>query len=1357
MQTNKQNPFLGLKPYEEKDRKKLYGRDRDLFLMQDRIFSGRTALLFAGSGVGKTSFIKAKIIPELQRQYDIIYHNQWSIEDPLTALVNSIISQCPSEPNAESPSPVGLAYAPLLARLGNFIKRGPNYENKVSKGRCLIILDQFEEIFQYHSHQKYFTKFIDRLAEMINFTECNSRVLFSMREEFLGELSVFDNKIPDLFGNYYRLKCPTTQEAKDIIERTCSLVEVLVDEPKLESLVRELTWIDRVEAVNGDGKRPTVPIVDKDIVAPPYLQIACRGLWDLQFRIKKEEPEETKKQAGENGTDGSVENLPAVRNVEGNGHPIAPQVDRVSLSADEPTEQVNTSENHLGNTFLADYESGDARKMLKRFCEKILASFNTRELSLLIDAFDYLVTKRGAKIAYELSSLAEHMNVKEKVLKPVLLKLSSDPDSRILRARGPDKALWFELYHDMYGPIIDEWRKAYRLKKQARVRYAVKTSASLIVIFALIASAIWAMSHWLWKPNYYKEVLRAAKLEDPVSYRNSQWAFGELSKTWGYGNAARRLWADAWIKRARLAEKQERGVEAFLFWLRAAAEGPRNPDPAVLSQIDSYLSIDSYKYLRASFQIETDVNLNPPIFSADGSMLLSMTRDMRVSRWSISSKQLDTSGVLVADNNMASFAPPGGTASQGQSSSPPGFPPEPTTKIQIQTSAGNLIAGLNRGRFCIWRFDTGGILWISDSNDREQSQSKTTNQSVGYGQADSLPPPKLSISFTPNGRYFTTFNQRSVQVYEFPDKQTVPSRVGRPFDSVAQMVLSPDNHTLLLVLDDGTVQLRDLETGKSRTPDITSKRISSITFSPDGTKFLTREDKRGGRRPFEFMEEPEQVKIWDTASLKPVGDITKLTSPLDLVSFCNDSKTLAIRKSSFYLERERKTNLTIIFARIDTNDIIGTRFITFETPSTSNVNSNGTSILTVADNGIAQLWSLNPSTSDRKVLTDSAVFVNAAIDFYAETLATINKDGIAKYWNGDSAHQIGEQKLSTNMVRPVDSSSRTDRDSVSFFYYQLVVSPGGKYSGIKNPNGHLTVWDIKKGREIPLESPPTGTLQKAISFSRNDDMLAIADSANKISIWQNLQKPLHSQVFTTAEVGSSLVFSRDDKYLASLSEHGSTLRVTAFEVATGKEMKAPSDELTRDTLRFGPNGKLIARLRGENSVLVFDIVTGNRLVLPHSYTLGYLALSPDGTRLLTSTSDGTISLWDTTTGKSITQEKYDFRVLLLRISADGKTAVAFSENWAHVFGITKDGLQYEDSQLMPIYGAATLRDASGRNFRKIWQVSAKSFEISDVSLAQSKSSTSPPSTSDVLEWLKKLSLSFDDNGQVRSGAVIDEQ
>src|SRR6266852_4114500 len=89
---NAVNPFKGLAPYEPGEQ--LFGRDADLLLMKDRIFRARTTLLFAGSGVGKTSFFQAKFIPELERRYRqeflVRYHNEWSGKDPLVALKESL-------------------------------------------------------------------------------------------------------------------------------------------------------------------------------------------------------------------------------------------------------------------------------------------------------------------------------------------------------------------------------------------------------------------------------------------------------------------------------------------------------------------------------------------------------------------------------------------------------------------------------------------------------------------------------------------------------------------------------------------------------------------------------------------------------------------------------------------------------------------------------------------------------------------------------------------------------------------------------------------------------------------------------------------------------------------------------------------------------------------------------------------------------------------------------------------------------------------------------------------------------------------------------------------------------------------
>ena len=153
----------------------------------------------------------------------------------------------------------------------------------------MLILDQFEEVFQYHAYEDYFREFVRDLCEIINSDDYQVRVVFSMREEFLGELSIFDNKIPDLFINYYRLRYPDKDEAQDIIRRTCQLSGINPNEANLAALVEDLSKIEK-----GGGsfaERSTyhegafTRVIKRNFVAPPYLQIACDRLWVAQYAV----------------------------------------------------------------------------------------------------------------------------------------------------------------------------------------------------------------------------------------------------------------------------------------------------------------------------------------------------------------------------------------------------------------------------------------------------------------------------------------------------------------------------------------------------------------------------------------------------------------------------------------------------------------------------------------------------------------------------------------------------------------------------------------------------------------------------------------------------------------------------------------------------------------------------------------------------------------------------------------------------------------------------------------------------------------------------------------------------------------
>ena len=372
------NPFKGLVPYGPADKGKLFGRDRDLHLVQDRIFSDKTTLLFAASGVGKTSFLQAALIPALEkRTYTVILHREWAGGDPL-----EVVKKAACDVLGVNAS--GLSLAEF------FREHRPSH--------CILILDQFEEVFQNHAWKPEFESFLDELSDVVNDRDLQVRLVLSMREDFLGELSVFDNRVPDLFANYYRLKNPTHDEAKDIIDLTVGLSNVRVSRKGLGVLVDDLR---RQERRDEEHLMPQV--------VPPSMQLVCQKLWDEQF-----------------------------------------------------------SKNGEGE-FLRSYEQKQAREILDSYCRDTLQRLTEPQKEIVAQALDFLITRHGAKMAYDAQTLADHMGVDPNALEKALGELAND-ETRILRDFKHEGAQWYELYHDMYSPALSAWRGEYQAKLDAKRR-----------------------------------------------------------------------------------------------------------------------------------------------------------------------------------------------------------------------------------------------------------------------------------------------------------------------------------------------------------------------------------------------------------------------------------------------------------------------------------------------------------------------------------------------------------------------------------------------------------------------------------------------------------------------------------------------------------------------------------------------------------------------------------------------------------------------------------------------------------------------------------------------------------------------
>jgi formylglycine-generating enzyme required for sulfatase activity len=405
-----QSPYKGLLPYDQQDRHNFFGREQEKEILLGKILSYKLTLLYAATGVGKSSLLGAAVLPELEdldkENLDVAYHRTW-IDEPVAAIQQTVKQALHRRKKIVEDEFQDLD----SGSLPEFFRRCSDY----SSDPLVLVLDQFEELFRYHAGLPHFLPFIEQLSEVITNRDLPLTVVLSMREDFLAELSVFRGQVPGLFNNYYRLQRLSLQQAREAIIKPVQqeAFGFRYEEGLLDRLITDLAARQQAQE---DAQLPDLPQRTFTAVEGPYLQIVCMELWHRE----QHNPEKTMRQA--------------------------------------------------------TYDAlGGANTIVKRYFEQIMAGCTAAERKLAARAFAFLVTEWGTKMAYPESVLAKILKVKLAKLQPILRRLNA---ARILRDEQRPEGTWYELYHDMFAGIIEDWSRAFGNKRRQRT-YAVLMAFAL--------------------------------------------------------------------------------------------------------------------------------------------------------------------------------------------------------------------------------------------------------------------------------------------------------------------------------------------------------------------------------------------------------------------------------------------------------------------------------------------------------------------------------------------------------------------------------------------------------------------------------------------------------------------------------------------------------------------------------------------------------------------------------------------------------------------------------------------------------------------------------------------------------------
>ncbi len=258
-----QHPYPGLFPFGEQDKEYFFGRKKDIARLRELIENNVLTVVFGKSGMGKTSLLRAGLIPGLRDGYYLPIYCRIDFaapqKPPIQQVKEIILEQIRKlDPGAASFEGLTLwEYFSFVKILNGFIKP-------------LLFFDQFEEIFttgkgNVDDVNAFITEIGDLIENRVPLSlrrryeeegkripfasgEPEIRVIFSLREDYLPQLETFYTFIPSVRTSRYRVM---QMQGKDALEAVLKPGKEIIKDGEVG-----IEIIKKIPGARGAGYKP---------------------------------------------------------------------------------------------------------------------------------------------------------------------------------------------------------------------------------------------------------------------------------------------------------------------------------------------------------------------------------------------------------------------------------------------------------------------------------------------------------------------------------------------------------------------------------------------------------------------------------------------------------------------------------------------------------------------------------------------------------------------------------------------------------------------------------------------------------------------------------------------------------------------------------------------------------------------------------------------------------------------------------------------------------------------------------------------------------------------------------------------
>lgn len=1159
-------PYQGLQPFEKEQEIFFFGRNKQVKEIFRKLNEKPFVALIGASGSGKSSVVRAGLIPRLNKDSDLIPRlkedSEWKIIDPIKPGSNPLVNLVNTFNQVFNyPKKLQELNRPTENIADSFVSIIKSLRSSVN---YLLLVDQFEELFTVCDDENERSRFIELITQLANLPDSRLSIVITMRADFLESCLRYPSLTQLIEAQAIYMPPLVGKDLLDAIEKPASIQGYSFEEGLIEEILQDVAN-------------------EKGIL--PLLEFALTQLWEKRNSQNHQLTREQYQALG--GVTGAL-NLHADK--------IYSYKDFEKESPQQ--ERADQEKKWIEQIFLRlvqiDYRGKDTRQRQPKLRLLDMAGNNPENREALKQVLEdlvrgrLLVTGEGEQKTDEpnenpLTNSAEETQVIDlahealirdwKKLKDwvqenrIDLKFrqsitqaanewennSKNEENLLLRGSRLEAAKAL-LEKRFLSPIeveyVEACKKRYKsqLEQERNLRKAAEQNVKLASAFSISIALLSIFAVLQWNAAVRSQI-EAQVTSSKAAFglnRDTLDALSEALKT------GKQLQKYIWFRNdSRLrAEVMEVLAEAT-YWVRERNHWEADnsyinsvsfsPDPQPKDQIIATGGFDNTVKLWSldGKQLKKLEGHTKPItavsFSPKGQILASASNDGIIKLWKRDGTFLRDLNTKLLDKNRE---------------------PIPVWSVSFSSDGQTIATASGDGTIILW-------------------DSKGNRQKAWQGHTQAI----RSITFSPDGQTIATASEDTTVKLWNREGQEVRQPLTEHSKAVKRVRFSLDGQTIATASEDGTAILWNSQTGaKIKTLTGHTSDIFDVVFSPDGNTIAT-------------ASRDNTIKLWNRkgellSTLEGHKDrVNSLSFSADgrfLASASNDKTVKLWQPNYSYLipirhrNRVRVVNISpdgkkIATADVDKNVSLwnrnGDSLKTWkENSSVYDVSFSQDSQIVAAAKGDGTVTLRNLEGKPSRILRKHDQLVTSvSFSHDGNTIATASFDKTVKLWN------LNEQYLET---LPADNA---EVHSVRF-------SSDGSTIATTSQDGTAKLWNRDKSLRVTLNGHKPNAPIYSASFSPDSQLLATASKDNTAILWKQNGTLLHRLEGHDAAVlsvdfrpvnGQTLATASDDRTVKIWTQDGKLITTLIGHRASV------------NSLRFSPDGKVLATAGADNVVLLW--------------------------------------------------------------------------------------------------------------------------------------------------------------------------